>query len=197
MKRILLTVLAGLSIAGIIMAEEKKEETKELERITLGGGCFWCVEAVYLKLDGVQSAISGYMGGHVKNPTYEDICTKKSGHIEVVQVNYDPEVISPEEILAWFWKAHDPTTKDRQGNDSGPQYASAVFYEDDAQKKLVDASLKAAQADFKDPIVTHVKKAETFYSAEGYHQNYYDLNKSKNPYCKYVIAPKLKKLKLD
>ena len=181
---------------GMTMADDAKEN-KELEILTLGGGCFWCVEAVFLKLDGVDSAVSGYMGGHVKNPTYEQICTKKTGHIEIVQVKYDKDVISTQEILAWFWKAHDPTTKDRQGGDSGPQYASAVFYENEEQKKIVEASLEAAQEDFKNPIVTQVRKAETFYPAEDYHQNYYDLNKSKNPYCRYVITPKLKKLKLD
>lgn len=177
------------------MAEEQKEE--KIETLTLGAGCFWCVEAVYAKLDGVQSATSGYMGGHVKNPTYEQVCSKQSGHIEVVQVKYDTSKISTQEILAWFWKAHDPTTKDRQGADRGPQYASAIFYENDDQKSVIDASIQVNQSDFKDPIVTQVRKAEIFYLAEAYHQDYYKLNKSSNSYCRFVITPKLKKLDLE
>lgn len=171
--------------------------SEELEKITLGAGCFWCVEAVLEQVDGVEKVRSGYMGGHVPDPTYEQIGTKKTGHVEVVEVTYDPEKIPTEHVLAWFWKLHDPTTKDRQGNDVGPQYRSAIFYHTSDQEKLAQESMKEAQPDFKSPIVTEIRPAETFYVAEEYHQNYYELNKNRNPYCRFVIAPKLKKLKLE
>jgi peptide-methionine (S)-S-oxide reductase len=182
--------------------QTKKMETptkipEGAEKITLGAGCFWCVEAAYAQLDGVYSATSGYMGGTVANPTYEQICTKTTGHAEVVQVVFDPKKITAERVLAWFWDLHDPTTLNRQGADEGPQYRSAIYFQDDEQKKVAEASKTAAQANFKDPIVTEITKATTFYAAEQYHQDYYNQNKSKNPYCKYVIEPKLKKLKLD
>jgi len=188
--------LISLSILSLILMLSTSAEEK-LETITLGAGCFWCVEAVFDQLDGVKSAESGYMGGHVKNPSYEQVVGKKSGHIEVVQVKFDPGKISLETVLDWFWRQHDPTTKDRQGADVGPQYASAIFYESEAQKSVVDKSIKEAQKGFKDPIVTQVREAAPFYVAEDYHQSYFKLNKNKNPYCRAVIAPKLKKLKLD
>ena len=167
------------------------------ETATLGAGCFWCVDAAYRQLDGVYSATSGYMGGAVKNPTYEQICNGDSGHAEVVHVVFDPKKITYEKILSWFWDLHNPTTLNRQGNDVGTQYRSAIYYYSDAQKKTAEASKAAAQANFKDPIVTEITKASEFYPAEKYHQNYYNENKSKNPYCRFVIEPKLKKLKLD
>jgi len=175
---------------------EKPKVPEGAEVITLGAGCFWCIEAAYRQLDGVYSATSGYMGGTVANPTYEQICSKTTGHAEVVQVVFDPKKVTAERVLAWFWDLHDPTTLNRQGNDEGPQYRSAIFYHSDAQKTLAEASKKAAQANFDKPIVTEITAAATFYPAEKYHQNYYEQNKSKNPYCKYVIEPKLKKLKL-
>jgi peptide-methionine (S)-S-oxide reductase len=175
---------------------EKPKVPEGAEVITLGAGCFWCIEAAYRQLDGVHSATSGYMGGTVANPTYEQICSKTTGHAEVVQVVFDPKKVTAERVLAWFWDLHDPTTLNRQGNDEGPQYRSAIFYHSDAQKTLAEASKKAAQANFDKPIVTEITAAATFYPAEKYHQNYYEQNKSKNPYCKYVIEPKLKKLKL-
>lgn len=175
---------------------EKPKVPEGAEVITLGAGCFWCIEAAYRQLDGVCSATSGYMGGTVANPTYEQICSKTTGHAEVVQVVFDPKKVTAERVLAWFWDLHDPTTLNRQGNDEGPQYRSAIFYHSDAQKTLAEASKKAAQANFDKPIVTEITAAATFYPAEKYHQNYYEQNKSKNPYCKYVIEPKLKKLKL-
>ena len=167
------------------------------ETATLGAGCFWCIEAAYRQLDGVYSATSGYMGGHVKNPTYEQICDGDSGHAEVVQVVFDPKKISYEKVLAWFWDLHDPTTLNRQGNDVGEQYRSVIFYHTEAQKKTAEASKAAAAPNFKSPIVTQIVAATEFYPAENYHQNYYNENKSKNPYCRFVIEPKLKKLKLD
>jgi peptide-methionine (S)-S-oxide reductase len=166
------------------------------EVITLGAGCFWCIEAAYRQLDGVQAAVSGYMGGTVANPTYEQICEGTTGHAEVVQVVFDPKKITAEKIFAWFWDLHDPTTLNRQGADSGTQYRSAIFYHSDAHKTLAEASKKAAQANFKDPIVTEITKAATFYPAENYHQDFYFQNKSKNGYCRVVVEPKLKKLKL-
>jgi peptide-methionine (S)-S-oxide reductase len=167
------------------------------EVITLGAGCFWCIEAAYRQLDGVHAAVSGYMGGTLANPTYEDICDGNSGHAEVVQVVFDPKKISAGKILDWFWDLHDPTTLNRQGADVGTQYRSAIFYHSEAHKTLAEASKKAAAAKFKDPIVTEITKAATFYPAENYHQNFYFENKSKNGYCRAVVAPKLKKLKLD
>lgn len=167
------------------------------EVVTLGAGCFWCIEAAYRQLDGVISATSGYMGGTLKDPSYEDICNGGSGHAEVVQVVFDPKKIPLEKVLAWFWDLHDPTTLNRQGNDVGDQYRSVIFYQNEAQKKTAEASKTAAQANFKDPIVTLMTPVSKFYPAENYHQNYYSENKSKNPYCRYVIEPKLKKLKLD
>lgn len=166
------------------------------EAITLGAGCFWCIEAAYNQLEGVYSATSGYMGGTVDKPTYEDICTGKSGHAEVVRVVFDPEKISPERILAWFWDLHDPTQLNRQGNDVGTQYRSAIFYKDEAQKDLAEASKSGAQKHFSHPIVTEITPAAEFFPAEKYHQGYYFANKGQNGYCTYVVEPKLKKLQL-
>ncbi|MEO1837276.1 MAG: peptide-methionine (S)-S-oxide reductase MsrA [Akkermansiaceae bacterium] len=177
-------------------AEDKKGVPAGHETLTLGAGCFWCVEAVYQQLKGVHSVVSGYMGGFVPDPTYEQVCQKNTGHVEVVQVIYDPRKIPTSDVLAWFWELHDPTSKDKQGNDSGPQYRSAVFYHSEAQKKTSELSMKEAQKMFKKPIVTEIRKAEKFYLAEDYHQNFYFLNRKKNGYCRYVIEPKLLKLKL-
>lgn len=167
------------------------------EVATLGAGCFWCIEAAYKQLDGVYSVTSGYMGGSVKNPTYQQICGGDTGHAEVVHIVFDPKKIAYEKILAWFWDLHDPTTLNRQGNDVGTQYRSAIFFHSPEQKKIAEASKKAAQENFKSPIVTEITAAHEFYPAENYHQDYYFQNKSKNPYCVYVIEPKLKKLKLE
>lgn len=178
-------------------AAKAPEVPEGAEVVTLGAGCFWCIEAAFNQLDGVHAAVSGYMGGAVKDPTYEMVVDGSSGHAEVVQVVYDPKKISYEKVLAWFWEMHDPTTLNRQGNDVGTQYRSAVFYHTDEQMTTAEASKKAAQEDFEKPIVTAITKASTFYPAENYHQGYYFANKSKNGYCKYVVEPKLKKLKLD
>jgi len=168
------------------------------EIITLGGGCFWCVEAVYQQLEGVHSATSGYMGGSVPDPTYEQVCNKNTGHVEVVQLVYNPKTIPLSDILAWFWELHDPTTKDRQGADEGPQYRSVIFYSQNEQKLIAAASQAEAQnVLYKGkPIVTETKKASVFYPAEDHHQNFYFLNRQSNSYCRNVIEPKLKKLKL-
>lgn len=175
--------------------DDKEGVPEGYQTITLGAGCYWCVEAVFQQLDGVHSVVSGFTGGHVSNPTYEEVCSKESGHIEVIQVVYNPERLDLGDALAWFWASHDPTTKDRQGNDIGPQYASAIFYHNDEDKAVIDASLENAQKEFKNPIVTVVRKAETFYEAPEEHQDYYFQNKNQG-YCQYVIKPKLEKLKL-
>lgn len=174
---------------------DKKGVPEGFQTITLGGGCYWCVEAVFQQLDGVHSVTAGFTGGTVKNPTYDEVCGKKSGHIEVIKVVYDPATIPLGDVLAWFWASHDPTTKDRQGADKGPQYASAIFFEKEEDQKIIEASIANAQKEFKNPIVTQVRKAETFYLAPADHQDYYFNNQGQS-YCRYVIKPKLEKLKL-
>jgi peptide-methionine (S)-S-oxide reductase len=166
------------------------------EVIVLGAGCFWCTEAVFRQIPGVISVMSGYMGGHVKNPTYEMVCDGDTGHAEVERIVYDPKQASLEKILDVFWEIHDPTTLNRQGNDVGTQYRSAIFYYTDAQKAVAEKSKAEAAKEFTKPIVTEITKAGEFYPAEDYHQDYYRLNKNRNPYCRIVIAPKLRKLHL-
>ena len=161
---------------------------------TFGAGCFWCVEAVFERLDGVKDVVSGYSGGHVANPTYEQICRKTTGHAEVCQITYDPEVVSFVELLEVFWQTHDPTTKNRQGNDLGPQYRSIILYHDDEQKELAASYLEKLDASgaFDNPIVTEIVPFEKFWVAEKKHQNYFELNPDQG-YCAYVIAPKVDK----
>lgn len=166
------------------------------EVATLGAGCFWCVEAVYRRLDGVLSATSGYMGGHVDHPTYQQVCGKNTGHAEVVQLVFDPRRISYRQILDWFWRLHDPTTPNRQGDDVGPQYRSVIFCPSDAQQADAHASREAAAANFDAPIVTAITPAATFWPAERYHQDFFAQNQSRNSYCRLVIAPKLNHLNL-
>jgi peptide-methionine (S)-S-oxide reductase len=167
-----------------------------LETITLGSGCFWCTEAFFAELKGVESAISGYSGGEIKNPSYREICTGRTGHAEVVQVKFDPKVISIDEILEVFWMTHDPTTLNRQGNDVGTQYRSAVFYHSEEQRQKAEFYKNRLDEEgvFSDPIVTEITAFSEFYPAENYHQDYYALNKSQ-PYCQYVITPKMEKFK--
>ena len=176
-----------------VMAET---EIRNLEIATFGAGCFWCVEAVFELLDGVHSVESGYMGGSVKNPTYREVCAGTTGHAEVTQIHFDPQVISFETLLDWLWRSHDPTTLNRQGYDVGTQYRSAIFYHSEAQKNTAEASKAAAQAQFKDPIVTEITAASTYYLAEAYHQDYYRQNGAQ-PYCARIIRPKLEKLGLE
>ena len=161
---------------------------------TLAGGCFWCIESVFNRLRGVESAVSGYMGGHTANPTYKDICNGDTGHAEVVQVTFDPTEISYREVLEIFFTLHDPTQLNRQGNDVGTQYRSAVFWhtpEQRAEAEAVIAELTVAKQ-FDAPIVTEVTEAETFYPAENYHQGYFDQNPNQ-AYCQFVVAPKVAK----
>ena len=170
----------------------------KLETATLGAGCFWCVEAVFLELKGVRQVVSGYTGGTVKNPSYQQICTGMTGHAEVVQITFEPEVISFANLLHVFWSAHDPTTLNRQGADVGTQYRSVIFYHDEKQKTAAENSKRETDAIglWQNPIVTEIVPALDFYVAEEYHQNYYALN-AYQPYCQIVIDPKLKKLRKE
>lgn len=179
-----------------IFAHTLTAQTKKMEIATFGNGCFWCTEAIFQELKGVSKAVSGYMGGTKKNPTYKEVCTGTTGHAEVLQITYDPSVITFDELLEVFWKTHDPTTLNRQGNDVGTQYRSAVFYHNEEQKKLASEyknKLDASGA-WNDPIVTEITEASTFYPAEDYHQEYFSLNGSQ-PYCNFVIRPKVEKFK--
>lgn len=171
---------------------------KDTETATFGAGCFWCVEAVLEQIDGVLEVRSGYMGGHVKNPTYKQVCTGETGHVEVVQVRFDPKKLPYAMLLEWFWQLHDPTQKDGQGNDIGPQYRSAIFWHSDAQRLAAEKAKAALETSkkLKRPVVTELAKAAEFYEAEEYHQDYYRNNKAQG-YCRMVIAPKLEKLGLE
>jgi peptide-methionine (S)-S-oxide reductase len=166
------------------------------EITTLGGGCFWCLEAVFDDMAGVISVESGYMGGHVENPTYRAICTGSTGHVEVVQVTFDPSITTFRDILEVFFAIHDPTTRDRQGNDSGPQYRSAIFYHSPEQKAVAEEVIREIEKEklWSNPVVTEVRPAEKFYVAEDYHQEYFQ-NNPNQPYCSYIVAPKLKKFR--
>jgi len=175
---------------------EKHAPGGETDTATFGAGCFWCVEAVFERLDGVQSVIAGYAGGDVVDPTYEEVCSGTTGHAEVAQIVFDPETISFAELLEVFWQAHDPTTLNRQGADVGTQYRSSIFYHGEQQRETAERSKKAAQQYFNDPIVTEISPLEEFYVAENYHQDYYTNNRNA-PYCQVVIRPKLKKLNLE
>jgi len=163
-----------------------------MEKALLGGGCFWCIEAVYNRVKGVESAISGYAGGERPNPTYRDICTGTTGHAEVVEITYDAEIISFSDLLDIFWVIHDPTTLNYQGGDRGTQYRSVIFYQNEAQKETAKASARVAQGEFRDPLVTELSPAPEFFSAEDYHQEYY-VNNTTQGYCQAVVAPKVQK----
>ena len=171
---------------------------EELNSATLGGGCFWCLEAVYTRLDGVKSVVSGYAGGNVENPTYEQVCTGETSHAEVVKINYDPNKTSFETLLEWFWRCHDPTTLNRQGGDIGTQYRSVIYYENENQKSIAHKSKIDADSSgiFENPIVTGIHALDVFYPAEDYHHDYYNKNPDAG-YCAYIIRPKLEKLKLE
>ena len=166
------------------------------EIATLGGGCFWCLEAVYQQMQGVLSIVSGYMGGHVADPTYEQVCTGTTGHVEVVEVTFDPEIASYREILNVFFAMHDPTSLDRQGNDAGPQYRSVIFYHGGAQRGTAEETIRELNDEgiWDAPIVTEVRPAATFYPAEDYHQNYFRDHPAQ-PYCAFVVAPKVRKFR--
>lgn len=167
---------------------------KELEKATLGGGCFWCIESVFDQLQGVESVQSGYSGGTVKNPAYKEVCTGRTGHAEVVQITYDSNKIGFEELLEVFWSVHDPTTLNRQGADVGTQYRSAIFYHNEKQKQIAENYIKQLEDSntFENPIVTEITAFKNFYPAEDYHTDYYERN-GEQPYCRMVIRPKVLK----
>lgn len=171
-------------------------DANQTEVTTLGGGCFWCLEAVFDRMQGVTDVVSGYAGGHVVNPTYKAVCTGTTGHAEVVQVTFDPNQVSFREILQVFFTIHDPTTLNRQGNDVGPQYRSAIFYHNEAQKEVALAVIRELEAEkvWDGPIVTEISPLDIFYAAEDYHQEYYE-NNQYQPYCMFVVAPKVQKFR--
>lgn len=167
-----------------------------METVTLAGGCFWCTEAIFQSLKGVKSVMPGYSGGQTENPTYEEVSTGETGHAEVIQIQFDPKIVSFKDILYVFMKTHDPTSLNQQGADMGTQYRSAIFYHDDNQKKVAEKLIKDIQKEYDKPIVTSLEKFTVFYEAEDYHKNYYENHKDA-AYCKLVIDPKIKKLRRD
>ena len=195
MKLIAFTVSLCLALSVGNQAQNKNQKNmKDLEVATLGSGCFWCTEAFFLRLKGVESVVSGYSGGQIKNPTYREVCSGLTGHAEVIQVKFDPSMISYEEILEVFWNTHDPTTLNKQGADEGTQYRSVVFYHNDSQKKIAEeykAQLNQSEV-YNNPVVTEISPFKEFYPAEEYHENYYMLNPNQG-YCQYVIRPKVEK----
>ena len=212
MKNISCIILAAFIFIGCVVKSNNKSsfdtnvtqnrgpgtmvDTNKYEVATFGEGCFWCTEAVFQRLKGVVKVESGYSGGTVPNPTYEAVCTGKTGHAEVTQITYDPKLISFDQLLDVFWKTHNPTTLNRQGEDVGTQYRSVIFYHDDNQKELAGkykSNLESAKV-WDDPIVTEISRFKIFYKAEDYHQDYYNRNGNK-PYCSFVITPKIEKFK--
>jgi len=194
----LVRLLASLSLvlisagAGMAQTNTMNGSTNHTELATLGGGCFWCTEAVYQMLPGVKSVTSGYAGGTTENPTYKQVCSGETGHAEVVQIEYDPKVLSYQKLLETFWEVHDPTTLNRQGADSGTQYRSIILYSNEGQKAAAEKSKAEAQKHFSKPIVTEIVPLKKFYRAEDYHQDYYRDNPNQ-PYCRMVIRPKVEK----
>lgn len=176
------------------MNENKTEKTANIDTATFGAGCFWCTEAQFQQLEGVQKVVSGYMGGTIDNPSYKEVCTGTTGHAEVTNIYYDASIISFDELLAAFFVSHDPTQLNRQGNDFGTQYRSVVFYHNDEQKEKANGYIQKLNQEkvYPSPIVTEVSAATIFYPAEDYHQNYYNQNGSE-PYCRFVIQPKMEK----
>lgn len=195
MKKIYFLVILGMLTLNLKAYSQANPEHKE-ELATFGAGCFWCVEVIFQNLEGVNRVVSGYAGGNVVNPTYKQVCEGNTGHAEVVQLHFDPGKISYESLLEVFWKTHDPTTLNRQGNDVGTQYRSVIFYHNKKQKELAEYYLSKLDESgaFESPIVTQIEPFRTFYEAEEYHQNFYNLNQQL-PYCKFVIEPKLEKFK--
>ena len=191
MKKVLFLMLLSLSVITHVSA---KEADMKYEVATLGGGCFWCLEAVFEETRGVIDVVSGYAGGTLQSPSYEQVSSGTTGHAEVVQVTFDPSIISYEALLKIFWLIHDPTTLNRQGNDVGTQYRSVIFYHDKHQKEQAEASMKAFSSKFTKPLVTEIKLLEVFYKAEAYHQNYFKNNPNQG-YCMFVVSPKVEHFK--
>ena len=185
---------SGIVLGGNLVKIENNKENL-VEHATFGAGCFWCVEAVFEQLDGVLDVRAGYTGGSTNNPTYEDLCTGKTGHAEVIQIDFDPSLIRYKKLLDIFWKSHDPTTLNRQGGDTGTQYRSVIYFHSETQKELARKSKDAADKMklYSNPIVTEISPLTKFYIAENYHQDYYRINQNA-PYCQLVIKPKLEKL---
>jgi len=190
MKR---STIGGLVVAAFFLMNSLAAKT---ESLVLGGGCFWCTEAAYELLPGVKSVVSGYAGGHVANPTYEQICGKKTGHAEVIRIDYDPAVVSLQKLLDYFWQVHNPTQVGGQGNDFGPQYRSIILYANAEQKAAAEKSKAAAAKTFRDPITTEIVPLEKFWDAEEEHQDFFRRNPNQG-YCRVVIAPKIKKLEKE
>lgn len=203
MKKLLLFVISLIVIScsgqedKIVNNKTKKmDSNRKMEQLVFGGGCFWCVESCFNMLNGVESAISGYAGGHKDHPTYEEVSTGETGHAEVVQINYDPTVISYEQLMEVFFFLHDPTQLNRQGNDVGTQYRSVIFYKDEAEKAKAQAAIKLSESSGKwnGKYVTELAPLEKFWTAESYHQGYYNQNPNQ-PYCSAVVGPKIQKFK--
>lgn len=190
-----LSIFAAMSTAlSPAIAADPAPSPGKTETAVLAGGCFWCTEAQYEMLKGVKTVVSGYCNGTVENPTYKQVCSGDTGHVEAVQIEFDPAVISYKEIVDYFWVAHDPTTLNRQGNDSGTQYRSGIYYTNDDQKKIAEESMKAAQKDWDHPIVTEILPLKKFYPAEDYHQDYFANNPNQG-YCQAVVSPKVAKFR--
>lgn len=196
MNRLLILAIVAISATVYPQTPKGKTMNSTLQTATFGSGCFWCTEAFFLDVKGVQEVGSGYMGGKSKNPTYKEVCTGQTGHAEVIQLKYDASIVSYEALLEIFWNTHDPTTLNKQGADEGTQYRSVVFYHNEEQKKIAEQYKKqlATAGVFKKPIVTEITAASEYYIAENYHQNYYALNPDQG-YCQYVIRPKVEKFK--
>ena len=193
----MISLLLPLALVGVLARVQAQSpfmdnSTNHLQTATLGGGCFWCTEAVFQRLPGVKSVTSGYAGGTTPNPTYEQVCSGKTGHAEVIQIQFDPQLVSYDKILETFWDAHDPTTLNRQGPDSGTQYRSIILYSSEAQHAAAVASKAAAQKKIGKTVVTEIVPLKTFYRAENYHQDFFNLNPNQ-PYCRAIIQPKVEK----
>jgi peptide-methionine (S)-S-oxide reductase len=187
---------AVLIISSTLLSNVMANLSGPRETATFAGGCFWCIEAIFERLNGVDTVVAGYAGGTKENPTYDEVCTGRTGHAEVAKITFDPAKISYDSLLSVFWEAHDPTSLNKQGADEGTQYRSAIFYDSPAQKASAERSVKEAQKLFDKPIVTEITPLKKFYLAENYHQDYYR-NHPNAPYCVFVIRPKLHKLKME
>ena len=199
MKALFITgLILSLSTLSLSAQDTDMNKEKNLEKATFGAGCFWCVEAIYEIVEGIEHVESGYSGGHVENPSYKEVTSGRTGHAEVARIHFDPEVITYEELLEVLWHTHNPTTLNRQGNDVGTQYRSVIFYHNEEQKKIAEASLKRTDESglWDDPIVTKIQPLENYFVAENYHQNYFENNPNAG-YCSFVIAPKVKKFKKE
>jgi peptide-methionine (S)-S-oxide reductase len=198
MIKTIFSAILIVSIGSFSLYAQAQKKEKKLEKATFGSGCFWCGEAVYELVNGIDDVEAGYSGGHVENPSYREVTSGQTGHVEVTRITYDPDVISYAELLEIFWHTHNPTTLNRQGNDVGEQYRSVIFYHNEEQKQIAEESLKKIEESglWKDPIVTAIEPLKNYYVAENYHQDYFSNNPNAG-YCSIVIAPKVKKFKKE